>query len=231
MRTNLILCLALLALNPYSTQAGQEPARLQSLIPVETDYLLYLPETYEDGGTWPLVLFLHGAGERGNDLEKVKIHGPPKQVAEGRTFPFILVSPQCDENVWWEPIKLAALLDQVVDTHRVDTDRIYVTGLSMGGYGTWALACYQPDRFAAIAPICGGGIEYRTRNIPHLPVWVFHGAKDSVVTLDKSEAMVAALRKHGGDPKLTVYPDAGHDAWTETYNNPEFYRWLLSHTR
>ena len=106
-----------------------------------------------------------------------------------------------------------------------------MTGLSMGGFGTWRLAAYTPHRFAAIAPICGGGETYWTRRFPHLPVWVFHGAKDTGVPLERSQSMVDALKKAGGEPKLTVYPDAGHDSWTETYDNPDFYEWLLEQKR
>ena len=201
------------------------------------NYLLYIPEIYpKSRKRWPLVLFLHGAGERGNDLEKVKMHGPPKLVAkEGKEFPFILVSPQCPTGGWWsgdrEITALNALLDDIVARYRVDVDRIYVTGLSMGGFGAWRLALDYPDRFAAIAPICGGGDPARAERIKHLPVWVFHGAKDNTVPLRASEAMVAALKKAGGNVRFTVYPDAGHDSWTETYNNPELYKWLLKQKR
>src|SRR6185312_8308672 len=120
-------------------------------------YLIYQPADYDKQDKWPLLLFLHGAGERGDDLELVKKHGPPKLAAEGKDFPFIVVSPQCPKDRWWEPIELVALLDDIGSKYKVDADRIYVTGLSMGGFGTWRLAFYAPDRFAAIAPICGGG--------------------------------------------------------------------------
>jgi predicted peptidase len=210
---------------------NQKSARLDTQVKVQMDYLLYLPKNYDKQESWPLVLFLHGAGERGDDLELVKVHGPPKLIAEGKDFPFIVVSPQCPKERWWEPIELTALLDQIVKTHKVDEDRICVTGLSMGGFGSWRLAAYTPHRFAAIAPICGGGETYWTRRFPHLPVWVFHGAKDTGVPLERSQEMVDALKKAGGEPKLTVYPEAGHDSWTETYNNPKFYEWLMEQER
>jgi predicted peptidase len=210
---------------------NQKSARLDTQVKVQMDYLLYLPKDYDKQESWPLVLFLHGAGERGDDLELVKVHGPPKLIAEGKDFPFIVVSPQCPKERWWEPIELTALLDQIVKTHKVDEDRICVTGLSMGGFGSWRLAAYTPHRFAAIAPICGGGETYWTRRFPHLPVWVFHGAKDTGVPLERSQEMVDALKKAGGEPKLTVYPEAGHDSWTETYNNPKFYEWLMEQER
>ncbi len=196
-------------------------------------YLAYLPDGYEAEAErrWPLVLFLHGAGERGDDLNKVALHGPPRRIQEGERFPFILVAPQCPADAWWEPETLIPFVDYVESAYRVDRDRIYVTGLSMGGFGTWGLALAQPERFAAIAPVCGGGLAFYTRRIPHLPVWVFHGARDSVVPLSESERMVEALRRYGGNVKFTVYPDADHDSWTETYANPELYAWLLAQRR
>ena len=204
---------------------------------VKANYLLYLPDAYAaSDAPWPLLLFLHGAGERGEDLAKVEVHGPPRLIArENKTLPFVVVSPQCPEDAWWtdglQIETLNALLDHIVATCRIDEDRIYVTGLSMGGFGTWRLACEYPDRFAAIAPICGGGDPFRVRKIRHLPVWAFHGAKDTVVPLKASEDMVEALKRAGGEVELTVYPEAGHDSWTETYDNPALYEWLLAHTR
>jgi len=209
----------------------QKPSRLNAKVTVQMDYLLYLPEDYDKQDKWPLLLFLHGAGERGNNLDLVKKHGPPKLVENGKEFPFIVVSPQCPKNRWWQPTELIALLEAISNQYNVDADRLYVTGLSMGGFGTWRLAAYAPHRFAAIAPICGGGEKYWARRFAHLPVWAFHGAKDNAVPVERSKAMVQALKRSGGDPKLTIYPDAGHDAWTETYNNPEFYKWLLQQKR
>ncbi|NLW51352.1 MAG: prolyl oligopeptidase family serine peptidase [Candidatus Brocadiaceae bacterium] len=201
---------------------------------VRLDYLLYLPEAYADGSKrWPLMLFLHGVGERGDELERVKLHGPPMLIEQGRSFPCIVVSPQCPAWQWWaaEPAALAALLDEIERDFRVDPDRIYLTGLSMGGAGTWALAAEQPHRFAAIAPVCGPTNPGTADRIRHLPVWVFHGAKDTTVPLRESETMVEALRALGAEPRLTVYPEAGHDAWTETYANPELYEWLFAQRR
>ena len=210
---------------------GQRPARLEVTVPVSLEYLLYLPQDYEKQKAWPLLLFLHGSGERGDNLEKVKIHGPPKLIAAGKHFPFIVVSPQCRKERRWEPIELTALLDDIVRNYNVDEDRICVTGLSMGGFGTWQLAAYSPYRFAAIAPICGGGEKYWARSYPHLATWAFHGAKDKGVPLERSQIMVDELKAKGGEPKLTIYPEAGHDSWTATYNNPELYKWLLAQRR
>ncbi len=200
---------------------------------VSAQYLIYLPKPYaEDKGVkWPLLLFLHGAGERGSDVNKVKAHGPPRLINEGKEFPFIVVSPQVPEGQWWDPEILNGLLNSVTKKYRVDKDRVYVTGLSMGGFGTWALAMAYPHRFAAIAPIAAGGDPTHIAEIRHLPTWVFHGAKDAIVSIDQDQKMVDALKAAGGDVRFTVYPEAGHDSWTETYNNPELYTWLLSHRR
>lgn len=195
-------------------------------------YLLYLPDGYDQKQQkWPMILFLHGIGERGDDLEKVKKHGPPKLIEQGKKFPFIVVSPQCPEGQWWSPEVLINLLDEIVDRYAVDTDRIYLTGLSMGGFGTWDLACLYSERFAAIAPICGGGRGFMADRLKSVPVWAFHGAKDNLVPLRESEEMVQAVNAFGGNAKLTVYPDAYHDSWTETYNNQELYDWFLRHRR
>jgi predicted peptidase len=128
-------------------------------------------------------------------------------------------------------VSLTALLDDVVAKHKVDQDRVYLTGLSMGGFGTWALAGYTPNRFAALIPICGGGEPLLTRAIKHVPVWAFHGGKDPVVPVKRSQDLIDALVRNHGDAKITIYPDAGHDSWTATYDNPEVYEWLLSHKR
>jgi predicted peptidase len=207
----------------------------------DINYLLYLPKGYEADTSkrWPLMLFLHGAGERGTNVWRVAIHGPPRHVSAGSNFPFIVVSPQCPPNQRWSNEVVLGLLDDVLKTHRVDTTRVYLTGLSMGGYGTWSLGCTYPERFAAIAPICGGGEKIsillagdKAAALRSLPVWAFHGAKDPVVPLEESQRMVDALKQIGSkEVKLTVYPEATHDSWTETYRNPEFYEWLLKHQR
>lgn len=199
---------------------------------LECKYLLFLPENYgQQKKLWPVILFLHGAGERGNDLEIVKKHGPPKVVMRQKDFPFIVVCPQCPIEQRWSSEMLINLLDDIVTRYDVDKERIYLTGLSMGGYGTWKLACEYPEYFAAIAPICGGGEPYLAGRLKETPIWAFHGAKDPVVPLEKSEEMVEAVKAQGGNAKLTVYPDAGHDSWTQTYNNQELYDWFREHSK
>ena len=214
-------------------QTGQTPQKLVKLTAqgqtITSNYLLYLPEAYGKKKSWPLILFLHGAGERGSDLYLVKLYGPPKFLETKKDFPFIVVSPQCPVKDWWPNRidSLMALLDDVTDRYNVDIERVYLTGLSMGGYGTWALAGQYPERFAAIVPICGQGDVSDADALKDTPMWVFHGAKDTTVPLSNSEEMVAAVREAGGNVKFTIYPEAGHDSWTETYNNEQLYEWLL----
>jgi len=209
---------------------------------IEMSYLCYLPTNYnpKNGQRWPLMLFLHGSGERGTNVQNVAIHGPLSLVKQGREFPFIIVAPQCPDGQDWANEPLLKLLDHVTKKFAVDTNRVYLTGLSMGGYGTWRLGLAQPEKFAAIVPICGGGTlidviladDTKSRSLKNLPIWAFHGAKDSVVPPDESERMIKLLKKLGAkEVKLTVYPEANHNSWTETYNNPEVYEWLLAHAR
>jgi predicted peptidase len=208
---------------------------------VSARYLLFLPKGYkaQDARKWPLILFLHGAGERGTNLWLVAKHGPPKIVKDKPDFPFIVVSPQCPPRERWRNDVLLALLDEITSTLNVDPQRIYLTGLSMGGYGTWSLGLAHPEKFAGLAPICGGGEPIavaladpeKLPALKTLPIWAFHGAKDPVVKPEESERMVEAIKRIGGDAKLTVYPEAQHDAWTATYDNPELYTWFLEHKR
>jgi predicted peptidase len=232
----LVLLLAAAAAADEAPMPGKQVSRTFNRTitkKVRLKYLLYLPKGYsgaESAKRWPLVLFLHGAGETGSDVNKVKVHGPPKLVAAGKEFPFILVSPQ-SPKFGWDTDALMALVDGIKEGYRVDPDRVYVTGLSMGGFGTFALAAAYPKEFAAIVPVCGGGERIWGRRLRNVPAWVFHGAKDPVVPLQSSKDMVDAIKKAGGTVRITVYPEAGHDSWTETYNNPEVYEWLLRQRR
>ncbi|MBH8576851.1 prolyl oligopeptidase family serine peptidase [Nostocaceae cyanobacterium CENA369] len=203
------------------------------------NYLLFLPNVLrqntsgQSNGTkqqlFPAIVFLHGAGERGSNLEDVKRQGLAKVVEEQPDFPFIVISPQCPLSKSWLVEKLSPLLDRAIASYPIARDRIYLTGLSMGGYGTWRWATAEPERFAAIAPICGGDNPLKASNLQNLPVWAFHGAQDRIVPLRESAIMVSALKAHGGNVKFTVYPEVGHDSWTQTYNNPELYEWFLQH--
>lgn len=202
---------------------------------VHLDYLLHLPKGYQAGSKhkWPLILFLHGRGERGDDLEVIKKHGLPRLLDDQPDFPFVVISPQCPIGDFWPHLvdALKALLDMALDEYDVDRKRVYLTGLSMGGYGTWHLAASHPDYFAAIAPICGGGDPANACALKDVPIWAFHGAKDRIVLPRESRMMVKAVRACGGDVKLTIYPEADHDSWTPTYANPELYDWFLQHSR
>jgi predicted peptidase len=216
-----------------SLPSGQHNQEFEKTITktLSCKYLLFLPEGYgQKRRRWPLIMFLHGAGERGDDLDKVKKHGLPKIVENRRDFPFIVVSPQCPEGYTWDENELLVnLLDDILTRYSVNKNRVYLTGLSMGGFGTWSLAAAYPERFAAIAPICGGGSRLMTHRLKDVPIWAFHGAKDNIVPLNESEEMVDAVKSQGGDARLTVYPDAAHDSWTATYDNQELYSWFLKH--
>jgi len=238
---------------PPATQPATKPATQPAKEPVKPPlkYLLSVPKEYGQGKQrWPLMLFLHGAGERGDNLDLVRKHGPPKLIAAGKEYPFIVVSPQCPKDIWWSSPEMIAALDgllkEVVAKYAVDADRVIVTGLSMGGFGTWALAAAYSDRFAAIVPICGMGDPETAERIKHIPTWVFHGAKDPVVpikgtrkfpnlelgkNLVGSQDMVDALKAAGGSPKFTAYPDAKHDSWTAAYETKELYDWMLAQRR
>lgn len=202
-------------------------------------YLLHLPPGYwdEPARQWPLVLFLHGRGERGDNINVVRKYGIAKVVDEKPDSDFIAISPQCPLAYEWPDLTatLARLVEQAVMHLPVDPDRVYLTGLSMGARGGWLLAVENPARFAAIALICGRiptpDFLDRVTILKDKPIWIFHGAKDPVVPVENSEKIAATLRAAGANPRLTIYPEADHDAWTETYNNPEFYRWLWAHKR
>lgn len=232
-----ILVSNIYAVEPEKSHMVQKELSFETQITktVRLNYLLFLPKDYgtDQDKKWPLILFLHGAGERGDDLKLVKIHGIPKIVEQQEDFPFIAVSPQCPKFSWWpmEIEALNALLDDIIAKYSVDKDRLYLTGLSMGGYGAWALATAHPDRFAAIAPICGGGDPEKACVLKNVPAWIFHGEKDNVVNPDESRKMAKALEECGGNVQLTMYPEANHDSWTETYNNPELYKWFLKYKR
>jgi predicted peptidase len=194
--------------------------------PAQLGYLLHIPHNAPT--PLPLLLFLHGIGERGNDLEKLYVYGPPAQIRAGREFPCAVLAPQCPDHIWWDIEVLNTLLDHVVAEHNIDTSRIWATGLSMGGHGLWNLANAYPDRFAAIAPICGPHVWVVAERFKNLPCWCFHGALDDAVPISDSIRIVRDLRQAGCPVRFTVFPDAGHDSWTPAYNLPEFYEWLFA---
>ncbi|MCP4129521.1 MAG: prolyl oligopeptidase family serine peptidase [bacterium] len=199
------------------------------------NYLLYLPKEYgkKKKKHWPLILFLHGVNERGRNLEYLKKNGIPNIVEKRPDFPFITLSPQCARNMTWKDYTddLIALLGSVTSSFNIDPKRIYITGFSMGGFAAWRLAILHREKFAAAVPICGGGNPKFACRIKQMPLWVFHGGKDPVVPLSRSKDMVSTLKACGSSVRFTVYPNAGHDSWTQTYNNPELYTWLLQQGR
>jgi len=190
--------------------------------------LLRKPNDFDSKKKYPMLLFLHGAGTRGNDISKLRENPFFKITDRHQNFPFVTVAPLCEENTWfdiWEHLK--ALVNDIANLPFVDKECIYVMGASMGGYATWQLAMSMADRFAAIVPICGGGMYWNAARLVNVPVWAFHGAKDTTVLLEESVKMVDAVNHSNGKAKLTVYPENSHDAWSDTYRNPEVFDWLL----
>lgn len=217
----------------FSAHARQPQKVRTATVQAKVSYLAFLPKAYSaKGAPVPLIIFLHGSGERGSDLNKVKAWGPPAIAEKDPAFPFMVVSPQVPEGEWWHARLLKGVIDEVLAKYNVDRSRVYLTGLSMGGYGAWDLAINYPNYFAAIAPICGGGSTLRIATLKSVPTWVFHGARDNAVPEQESARMVAALQAAGGDVKYTMLPDAGHvDAWVHAYGEAGLFDWFLEHRK
>jgi predicted peptidase len=204
---------------------------------MELGKLVSYPNNYEKetNKRWPLILFLHGIGERGENLNLVKLHGIPKIVESNNDFQFITLSPQCPLEFDWRDDKIQdkviSILEDFIENNNVDKERVYITGLSMGGYGTWAIISKRPEIFAAAIPICGGGDHTKVGKLKNLPIWAFHGADDQVIKVEETIKMVDAINAVNGKIKFTLYPDTDHDSWSKTYNNKSIYNWLLSHSR
>ncbi len=201
-------------------------------------YLLYLPENFQADGDqkYQLLFFLHGRGESNGPLSLVAKWGPPKFAARGDSLPYVLVSPQCPRTDNWssetQQKQLTELLDDVVKRYNIDEGKIYLTGLSMGGYGSWTMAAKHPKRFAAVAPVCGGGDPANAETLKDIPIWVFHGDRDRAVPFQKSVDMVDAIRAAGGTKiRFTSLEYIGHNCWSATYATPELYQWMESQTR
>lgn len=235
-----IACLVFAAMVSVSPQIQAEDLQIgkqvQKTLSLDDEaklgYWIYLPEDYQADKKYPLMLFLHGMGERGENRDLVLFHGPPKLIKAGEKFPFILVSPQLSlDYKRWRVQDLTKLLDHIEKEYAVDADRVYVTGLSMGGMGTWALGIAHPERFAALAPICGGGDASLVGKLKEVPIWTFHGTEDKAVPFSQSQAMVDTLKIAKGNVRFTVYEGVGHNSWEETYNNKELYQWLLEQKR
>ena len=201
-------------------------------------FWLYLPKRYKQASKekpMPLIIYLHGSSRRGRDVAEVKANGLAPLIDKRDDFEFVVASPQAlSKHPWqtcWQPDDLIILLVHLLTNYHLDPKRVYLTGLSMGGYGTWAAIGKHADRFAAAAPICGGGDPASAKSIGKLPVWAFHGDDDRVVSVERSREMVDAIKATKGNAKLTVYPGVGHDSYTRTYANPKLYEWFLKHKR
>ncbi|WP_020473233.1 carboxylesterase family protein [Zavarzinella formosa] len=211
-------------------------------------YQIMTPAKAEVGKKYPLVIFLHGAGERGTDNEKQLVHGVPQFASEEnrKKYPCFLIAPQCPDGKKWVEVDWSAdshtmpkevsisekltleLIDQLLKDHPIDPKRIYLTGLSMGGYGTWDLLARKPELFAAGVPVCGGADEKTAQTLKKMPIWAFHGTKDTAVKPARSRNMVKALLEAGGHPKYTEYPEVGHNSWDKAYSDPEMFTWLFT---
>lgn len=200
---------------------------------LRTDYFVHLPPGYDNDPQkkWPVILFLHGSGERGYDLKLLARQPLVQGIGKRKDFPFILIAPQVSPGEWWSIPELDDLLDSLPSKYRIDTDRIYLTGLSMGGFATWSYLAAEPERFAAAAPICGGGDPADAARFKDVPIWVFHGEADDAVPIQRSQEMVDALKKLGSDVQYTTYPGVDHFSWIPTYKNPELFKWLLEQKR
>ncbi|MCP4975742.1 MAG: prolyl oligopeptidase family serine peptidase [Maribacter sp.] len=210
-------------------------AEMETIISESLGYYLYFPEDYEDrkNEKFPLLLFLHGGGESGDSLSALKSNGPPKLIAEGKQFPFLILAPQNPhKKKWWNTRAVAQLLDTIVENNRVDKNRIYLTGLSRGGGAAWEMAIQYPDKFAALAVICGmTPVPYAGWINKKMPIWVFHGEEDNSIPISESERMVNRLKGLGYDVKFTRYPGVGHNSWLQAYSTEELYEWFMKQER
>jgi predicted peptidase len=216
------------------TVPGQRPEEFQGTLTreVRMKYLLFIPEGYNTDQKWPLIMYLHGGSRRGTDIEKLREpgYGLPAGVEKNKSFPFIVLSPQCPDGEYWTDSEaLVALLDEVMKSYSVDPQRVYLTGHSMGGRGTWYLAYKHPERFAAIAPMSGLFLSTAwASRLKNMPIWAFHGAKDEIAPISEAEEMVKALKAVGNDVRFSVLPDRDHYI-LDVYENQELYSWFLQH--
>ena len=196
-------------------------------------YAISLPDGYSNDKKYPLIVALHGAGERGDDISLVFVHGVAKYVEAGMKLDAIVIAPQCPKDMVWNALtfELKELIDHIAATYSVDMDRISITGLSMGGFGTWEMGISYPGFFSALAPVCGGGMSWRVGLIGKTPVWAFHGDCDNVVPKENSYMMVDALKAKGGNVKLTLFHGVSHNSWESAYETTKVIEWLISQNR
>lgn len=205
-----------------------------TMVGEERRYVLYKPWEYDPGESWPFIVFLHGAGERGSDGLKPSDVGIGKAIRNyANRFPALVAMPQCPAESWWDKAfgVVDAVMEAVLTSYPIDEDRIYLTGLSMGGYGSWWYGAKHPERFAALLPICGGGQPEDAEELAKTPIWAVHGEDDSVVSPSESRRMVEAVREAGGNVKYTELTDTGHDSWDPAYSDPDIVQWLFKQKR
>lgn len=198
------------------------------------DYLVYLPTDYDKEKQYPLLVFLHGAGERGDDLTKLKVHSIPKVFDGAVDFQAIVVSPQCKNGTTWSSQiqKVYEFILYIVKKYNADKNAVAITGVSMGGFGTWQTIMDYPDLFAAAAPICGGGMAWRASVLQDLPIRIYHGEEDQLVDVFYSKDMYRALKTHNAkDVELFLYPNVGHNVWNQAYEETDLISWLISKKR
>ena len=235
----LLGCLALMraplcaeTATPGAMAKGSATVKSDSGTSTTMGYWTYLPKAAKPAAGWPLLVFLHGSGERGTDLELLKKHGPPKLVGQKPELEsFFMLAPQCPKTRWWDTVAVKDLIDQTLASQPIDRSRIYITGISMGGFATWTLLKEHPDFMAAAVPICGAGDPAAAAQFKNVPIWAFHGDKDTSVPVQGSILMVDALKKEKGNIKFTLYEGVTHDCWTRTFDNPDLYSWLLEHRK
>ena len=233
MKKLFIFCWSLFLLQSCAAQPQTNlvDASLETVTKEKLDYYLYYPQDYETSPEkeFPILLFLHGGGESGDTLGALKKNGPPKMIVDGKQFPFLILAPQNPyKKKWWNTRAVNQLLDSIVADNRVDKDRIYLTGLSRGGGAAWEMAVQYPEKFAALAVVCGmAPVPYAAWIDKKMPIWVFHGEEDKSIPFSESETMVNRLRSMAYDVKFTRYPGVGHNSWSKAYATEELYEWFV----
>lgn len=226
---------AAISLQGCSAQTQIVEGEMQTVSKEDLSYYLYYPKDYEakPDEEFPILLFLHGGGESGDRLDSIKKNGPPKLLAQGKQFPFLVLAPQNPhKKQWWNTRAVVQLLDTIVANNRVDKDRIYLTGLSRGGGAAWEMAVEYPEKFAAMAVVCGmTPVPYASWINKNMPIWVFHGEEDKSIPISESIQMVTKLKEMGYNVKFTKYPGVGHNSWDRAYSTPELYTWLMQQKR
>ena len=235
MRFFVSICTVVLMFQGCAAQSQLVDAEQETIIKEKLSYYLYYPENYkkEVAKNFPLLLFLHGGGEAGDSLVAIKRNGPPKLIVEGKQFPFLILAPQNPyRKKWWNTRAVVQLLDTIIANNRVDKNRIYLTGLSRGGGAAWELAVQYPEKFAAMAVVCGmTPVPYAAWIDKQMPIWVFHGEEDRSIAISESENMVNRLKEMNYNVRFTRYPGVGHNSWVKAYNTEELYEWFMLHER